>query len=79
MLGLQERQKWHHQGPDLKEDDVVLMVDENQRRSHWRLARILSVHRSGDGLIRTTRIQTADQSIYERAVQKLIFLFRPEN
>ena len=47
-------------------------------RSHWRLARILSVHRSGDELIRTTRVQTADQSVYERAVQKLIFLFRPE-
>ena len=78
LLGLQERQKWSRESPDLKEDDVVLLVDENVHRSNWRLARVVALCPSKDGLLRTVRVQTANHSVYERAVQKLVFLFRPK-
>ncbi|XP_076041939.1 uncharacterized protein LOC143025813 [Oratosquilla oratoria] len=49
---LQERQKWLKVNRDLKEGDVVLMVENNTPRSHWLLAQVVRAIDSKDGLIR---------------------------
>ena len=49
----QERQKWTKRRPNLKAQDLVLMVDDLTHRSHWKLVRVLEVKTSGDDLVRS--------------------------
>ena len=77
LLLLQERQKWEKPRRNLQTGDVVMMVDENQPRSLWRMARVTQVKVSADGLVRSCTVTTAEQKEYERPVQKLIHLLTP--
>ena len=68
------RSKWFRSRENLKVNDIVLVVDEQRHRSFWKLARVVNVKNSLDGLVRSVSLVLADGSKIERAVQKLIFL-----
>ncbi|XP_076035375.1 uncharacterized protein LOC143021652 [Oratosquilla oratoria] len=70
---LQERQKWLKVNRDLKEGDVVLMVENNTPRSHWLLAKVMRVIESKDGLIIQVEIARG-KILYKRPISKLILL-----
>ena len=83
---LQARQKWVSSSRKIREDDVVLVKDENLPRNQWQLARVVRTYPSDDGLVRKVKILLADSSIddsgrrskspvmLERHVQKLVLL-----
>ena len=70
---LQLRQKWHHESPELVEDDVVLQVDAGLPRGVWPLAVVTSTKISHDGRVRSVDIKTT-KSNYTRPVNKLVKL-----
>ena len=67
-------------------NDVVLVVNENVARNEWKLARVVEVFTSDDGLMRSVNIQLAsneldrngkrktEPTILKRPVHKLIML-----
>ena len=83
---LQARQKWVSSSRKIREDDVVLVKDENLPRNQWQLARVVRTYPSDDGLVRKVKILLADSSIddsgrrskspvmLERHIQKLVLL-----
>jgi hypothetical protein len=72
LPALQERQKWHVSCQNLKEDDVVLVLDDLPR-NQWRLGRVVKVFSGQDGLVRTVQVRTAT-TILLRPVRKLCLL-----
>ena len=83
---LQARQKWVSPSRKIREDDVVLVKNENLPRNQWQLARVVRTYPSDDGLVRKVKILLADSSIddsgrrskspvmLERHIQKLVLL-----
>ena len=53
--------------------DVVLLVDHDAPRCHWRLGRVIEVFTSSDGLVRSARIRTKS-GVLERSITKLVLL-----
>ena len=70
---LTERRKWLHRIPNLKIDDVVIVVDPNSPRGHWPLARVVAVYPDPSGTVRTALVKTKTGS-YIRPVSKLCLL-----
>ena len=70
---LQSRQKWTGEKRNLKVDDVVLLKDEGVVRSQWPMGRVIEVHESKDGLVRSVTIKTKT-STFKRPVTKTILL-----
>ncbi|XP_076065251.1 uncharacterized protein LOC143039262 [Oratosquilla oratoria] len=75
---LQERQKWLKVNRNLREGDIVLMVENNTPRSHWLLARVVKVIKSKDGLIRQVEI-IRGKKLYKRPISKLILLLEGDS
>lgn len=86
LQSLQTRQKWARTRRNMKEDDVVIIKDEDQSRNQWRLARVVQAYASDDGLVRKVKLLVADSSLdkhgkrskppayLDRPVQKLVLL-----
>ena len=70
---LQIRQKWHKVERNLKENDLVLVLDQTQQRHQWPLGRVVEVYKGRDGLIRSAKVKTMN-SEYRRPVSKLCLL-----
>ena len=70
VASLQRRKgEWGRQHVPEK-DEVVLVIDDKKRRSHWQLGRILEVFKGRDGRSRSVKLQTASGELV-RAVQSL--------
>ena len=72
------RSKWNRVRANVKVNDVVLVVDEQVHRSFWKLARVVAVLPSRDGLIRAASVKMADGKLLERPIQKLVHLLSPD-
>ena len=70
---LQKRQRWFYVCRDLKEDDLVLIVDENIPRGQWRLGRVVLVHKAKDGHVRSAVVKTRSGHL-TRPISKLCLL-----
>lgn len=70
---LQERQKWNKEQPNLKQGDIVVIMDSTAPRGSWPLARVLETSPDKKGLVRSVRLQTKN-SVIERPVAKLCLL-----
>jgi hypothetical protein len=70
MMG--PRTKWAEQQEEIKEDDIVIEVDENSPRGEWRKMRVCQVFRSSDGLIRKVEVTNGQGKFYVRPISKLI-------
>jgi hypothetical protein len=73
---LQARSKWADEFENLKEGDVVLLIEPETPRGLWRLGRVLEPLPSGDGKIRNVRLVSMGKT-RERPVTRLIKLFTP--
>ena len=69
---LQCRHKWQHACRNIKQDDIVLLLDDNVARGEWTLGRVLEVRRSSDGLVRSAKVKTA-AGVFERPIAKMCF------
>ena len=75
LPSLQRRQRWVERKVNIKEGDLVLVVDSQAPRSHWPLARISEVFTGSDGLVRSAKVRTATGTI-TRPITKLCVLER---
>ena len=74
LNNLQSRQKWRSVQENLKVHDIVLEADDSLHRSDWRLARVIAVKPSEDGLVRSVTLLFANGSKLDRPVQKLVYM-----
>lgn len=84
------RQTWKEDHENLKVGDVVLVMDKDLPRNHWKLGIVDQVHPGDDGLVRkaTVRLancwldnrgkQLAAATLLQRPVQKLILLVKKQ-
>ena len=70
----QERKKWTKLRRNLKEDDVVLVVDDLLPRNQLLLARVIDYYERHDEAIREMKVKVSDGSEYERPVHKLVLV-----
>jgi hypothetical protein len=66
------RKKWTLQQEQIKEDDVVIEVDENVPRGEWRKMRVSQVFPSEDGLVRKVEVTNGSGKFYVRPIAKLV-------
>ncbi len=71
---LQPRRKWRTETENFKVDDIVLEIDPNIPRGQWRLAKVIEVYPSPDGLVRKVKIMTSNRHEYERSIARLVHL-----
>jgi hypothetical protein len=67
------RQKWKDTHIDLKEKQVVMLVDEQLHRSKWRLGRVVETICSNNH-VKAARVKTADGKIWLKDRSKLVVL-----
>ena len=72
---LQRRQKWVTRSRNVEPGDVVLVVDEDVPRGHWRLGKVMRTFPGGDGLVRKVSVRTSG-TVLTRPVHKLIVLLQ---
>ena len=70
---LQKRPKWFGTSPNLQPGDLVLVKDENAKRSLWPKAVVIEVMPDSTGLVRRARVKTKD-CILQRDIRKLCVL-----
>ena len=72
VAALQARPKWRKEEKNLEVGDIVMLVDEQCRRSDWRTGRIVST--DGDELVRTVSVRTNDGKVFLRDRTKVVRL-----
>ena len=70
---LQRRQKWQGSTVNFKPGDLILVKDEQLKRSHWPKAVILDVFPDKTGLVRRVKVKTANATMM-RDIRKLCLL-----
>ncbi|XP_068737294.1 uncharacterized protein [Montipora capricornis] len=68
---LSRRPKWTEVVKDLKEDDVVLVLDSKLPRGRWPLGRIIETYPGRDGHTRVAKIQCGASTVV-RPIHKLV-------
>ena len=66
-------EKWRKALPNLKPNDLVLLVDDNIPRGHWNLGHVLEVNPGPDGMVCTVKVKTKD-SVFIPPIQKLFLI-----
>jgi len=66
-------QKWTEAKPNLKIDDVVLVIPPDCFRAHWPLGRVLKVFPGQDNHVRVAKIQIGQNTVM-RPVSKCVLL-----
>ncbi|XP_073782539.1 uncharacterized protein [Danio rerio] len=70
---LQCRQKWRDTQANLTNGAVVMLMDPQYPRALWPIGRVIKVHPSVDGCVRSVDVQVKDR-VYTRPVARLILL-----
>ena len=70
---LQRRQRWVAKSRNVEQGDVVLLIDEDVPRGHWRMGKVTQTFPSSDGLVRKVSLRTGG-TVLTRPVHKLIVL-----
>ena len=71
LTALQERSKWRRPVRNLRDGDVVLVVENSMPRSQWRLGRIEKALPSSDGLVRKAKVRV-ENNVIDRPASKLV-------
>ena len=75
LTSLTSRTKWQQERPNIQVGDVVLLVDEQQKRSAWPLAKVVEAPESNDGKVRKVKLKVVRENEtkeYLRPVTKVI-------
>ena len=70
---VQHRQKWLNNRRQIREGDLVIVVNDIVHRNHWPLGLVVKVFKGRDNLVRSCQIKTKN-SLFTRPVQKLCLL-----
>ncbi|XP_043212074.1 uncharacterized protein LOC122376326 [Amphibalanus amphitrite] len=77
VSSLQVRQKWIQPQRNLRENDMVLLVDADSSRNEWKMGRVINVYPDAKGNVRVAEVRTST-SILRRPISKLVLLL-PED
>ncbi len=66
---LMRRSKWRLKGRQLRNGDIVLLVDFTLPRGKWHLGRIVETFPGQDGVVRNVKVKTKNGE-YQRSIQK---------
>ena len=69
-MSVGSRQKWLCREENVKEGDIVLVIDPSTPRRNWKVGRIVGVHPGGDGLVRVVDVKVGDTT-YRRAISRI--------
>jgi hypothetical protein len=78
---IREYNKWYRQYGDLKEGDIVCVLDEKVR-NHFPLGIITAVHPSADGHVRKVEVRTIVNGVpkvYTRPLHRVYYLCGPDD
>ena len=64
------RKKWHREQEDMKEGDVVLIVDPDTQRGKWPMGRVLKIFPGTDGRVRVAKVKVGNTTL-KRAIARL--------
>ena len=78
LSSLQQRNKWKTPQENAYEGQLVLIKDENQPPSQWKMGIIVKVHPGKDGYVRAATVRTAHGE-YDRTITKLVPLYNDNN
>ena len=90
LKNITKRQRWETKNRNIKEGDMVAIVDDNRTRNEWKVGIIDTVQFSEDGIVRSARIRMANPHlskkgtpvaptrVLERSVQKIVLLLESE-
>lgn len=70
---LQRRTKWTNVNPNIKVNDLVMIVDQPMPRYLWPLAIVKEVNTGRDGLVRSVRVRTRTTELV-RPITKIVLL-----
>lgn len=73
LTSLQGRSKWTIEAPNVRVNDMVVIIDNQSLPLTWRLGRILEVLPGNDGVVRVVRLLTRQGEI-TRPITKIIVL-----
>ncbi|XP_062537729.1 uncharacterized protein LOC134206065 [Armigeres subalbatus] len=73
VANLQPRTKWRTTKANVREDQLVLVKNDNVPPAQWELARIVRLHPDPSGVIRTVTLRRG-QAEYSRPIQKICVL-----
>lgn len=73
MALLQKKVKWTEKKANLKEGDMVLVMDEQRIPLRWPVGRVTKIYAGSDGLVRVVDVYTKGKT-YKRPVGKLALL-----
>ena len=65
-----KRERWLRHTCNYKVGELVLLIDDEQRRGKWPLARITETLPGKDGIVRVVKLRTKN-GVYTRPVAKL--------
>ena len=68
------RTQWNKSEANVQVGDLVWLVDNNVKRSHYKMARIKEIYPSNDGVVRSVLIKTHDGT-FKRPVVRLAPVF----
>ena len=71
ITSIGSRKKWFGREKNLKDRDIVLVVDADSRRRNWKVGRIVGVHPGSDGLVRVADVRVGD-CIYRRSISRFL-------
>jgi hypothetical protein len=75
----QTRQKWEKPSANLQVGDIVLVMDDQLARCHWKMGRIVQAYPGQDALVRKVKVMIGDPDLTDRGVRRknVTFLERP--
>lgn len=73
LTQLQVRNKWRNPHEDLRDNDLVLIKDDNLPPMKWKMARVVEVYKGTDGRVRAVNLKTASCDL-RRPIHKLVKL-----
>jgi hypothetical protein len=71
---LHKKTKWLQESRNLKEGDLVLMIEDGLSRNEWPLARVIEAYKGDNGRTRSVKVKTARSTLLVRPVVKLCLL-----
>ena len=73
LLTLRQRTKWHQPRRNVRENDLVLIIDKQLPRNSWPAGRVIETYKGADDLVRSARVRLRDSELV-RPIAKLCVL-----
>eukprot|EP00794_Sanderia_malayensis_P004327 gene4327-4900_t len=77
LSSMASRQKWMEETPSIKSGDIVLLMEDNEKRREWPLGKVIATPQSDDGKVCKIKLKVVrgdDVREYTRPISKIVKL-----